>query len=233
MSAYLQYLRGQCQRSYSAQQEMSITTERADDNESVATEHAEFDLNTDAIIVGTYRMHWTQANDLQLGTLRALQVEMAHRTWVPITMEELQAELENIRNDTTPSKKCKKSFSGILEAISRCVAAFQKAGLVTEESEIKQKIIDYAMVILSRIPPWREPLEYAHCIHVFIRNRAQNLALKSITDELFTPNTQRLYCVLRYNREDSQQHDAVITFLEHLHEIIQNEYVGLRSQIIH
>ena len=98
---------------------------------------------------------------------------------------------------------------------------------------IKQKIIDYAMVILSRIPPWREPLEYAHCIHVFIRNRAQNLALKSITDDLFTANTERLYCVLRYNREDSQQHDAVIRFLEHLHEIIQNEYVGLRSQIIH
>ena len=171
MSAYLQYLRGQCQRSYSAQQEMSVATERADDNES-----AEFDLNTDAIIVGTYRMHWTQASDLQLGTLRALQVEMAHRTWVPITMEELQAELENIRNDTTPSKTCKKSFSGILGAISRCVAAFQKAGLVTEESEIKQKIIDYAMVILSRIPPWRELLEYAHFIHVFIRNRARNLA---------------------------------------------------------
>ena len=50
-------------------------------------------------------MHWTQAIDLQLGTLRALQREMAHRHWVPITMEELQAELENIRNDTTPSKK--------------------------------------------------------------------------------------------------------------------------------
>ena len=112
MSAYLQYLRGKCQRSYSAQQEMSITTERADDNESVATEHAEFDLHTDAIIVGTYRMHWTQASDLQLGTLRALQVEMAHRPRIPFTMEELQAEHENIRNDTTPSKKCKKSFSG-------------------------------------------------------------------------------------------------------------------------
>ena len=89
------------------------------------------------------------------------------------------------------------------------------------------------MAILSRIPPWREPLEYAHRIHVFIHNRAQNLALKSITDDLFTANTERLYCVLRYNREDSQQHDAIITFLEYLHESIQNEYVRMRSQIIH
>jgi len=186
-------------------------------------------VNTDAIIIGTYRMHWTQASDLQRGALRALQLEMAIRHSVPVTMEDLQAELENIRNDRTPSKKCKKKFSGILEAISRCVAAFQKARLATEQSNygwtdyaiittLQRKIIDYAMVILSRIPPWREPLQYARCIHVFICNRAQNLALKSITDDLFTSNIEQPDCALRYRIEDSQQHDAVITFLQNLHE---------------
>ena len=95
------------------------------------------------------------------------------------------------------SQKCNKSWSSIVEAISRCVAAFQKARLATEQSEIQWKIIDYAMVLLSRIPPWREPNEYIHAIHEFVLNRAQNLALISINQQFFSPEAPRPYCLLQ------------------------------------
>ena len=212
---------------------MSVATEHADEDASVATEHSAFDLTTDVIIIGTYRLHWTKASDLQLGTLRALQTEFARRHWVPVTIEDLQAEFENTRDQSKTPARLSKSFSGIVEAISRCVAAFQKARLATEQSEIQWKIIDYAMVLLSRIPPWREPHEYIHALREFVLNRAQNLALISINQQFFTPEAPRPYCLLQASTENTQQYAACVTLLANLNETIETERLCLRANMTH
>ena len=216
---------------------MSVATEHADEDASVATEHTDeehsaFDLTTDVIIIGTYRLHWTKASDLQLGTLRALQIEFQARHWVPVTMEDLQAEFENIR-DQRKVAKVQKSFSAIVDAISRCTAAFQKARLATEQSEIQWKIIDYAMVLITRKPPWREPEEYIHAIHEFVVNRAQNLALISIILEFFTSGAARPSCCLQTSTENTEQYAACLTLLAHLKEAIETERLGLRERMTH
>ena len=73
----------------------------------------------------------------------------------------------------------------------------------------------------------------------------QSSTKSGFTDDLFTTNIeqpdsqqtkdwkQHDLFVLRDRIKDSQQHDAVITFLQHLQEIIQNAYVDLEVQLIH
>ena len=92
-----------------------------------------FDVATEIIVIGPCELHWRRAQDLQLGTLRALQQEIQNRFRVPVTLEELRhADDCNLSLETS-----KKICSSTLEAVSRCVAAFQKASDATEHTAPK------------------------------------------------------------------------------------------------
>ena len=72
-----------------------------------------------------------------------------------------------------------KSWSGIIEAISRCIAAFQKATDATEHiqcQDIATKTCDYAIALAHKTPAYCGREALLALVHQFIENRTYNLA---------------------------------------------------------
>ena len=72
-----------------------------------------------------------------------------------------------------------KSWSGTIEAISRCIAAFQKATDATENKEcqdIATKTCDYAIALARKAPAYSGYGDLLALTHEFMKNRTYNLA---------------------------------------------------------
>ena len=72
-----------------------------------------------------------------------------------------------------------KSWSGTIEAISRCIAAFQKATDATEHSacqNIATKTCDYAIALTRKTPAYCGHEDLLALVHQFMQNRTYNLA---------------------------------------------------------
>ena len=86
-----------------------------------------------------------------------------------------------------------RSWSGSVEAIARCVAAFQNATDATEHSqcdEIIAKICSYTNGLAQKTSPYlREHL--LKLLYDYIENRTYDLALKNIIDESLMGTTEQ------------------------------------------
>ena len=166
-----------------------LSTEYAGLDVSVATEHEDielsgaFDVTVQFIVIGPCKLHWSEVTDLQLGTLRLLQQNIQDRFRVPVTLAQLHSQYESKQNSS--ANKPNKSYSGILETISRCVAAFQWAHDATEHFEaqrIASQISDHAMLLTERIAQVSQHCEFLQLLAEFIINRTYNLAFKAVQD---------------------------------------------------
>ena len=142
-----------------------------------------FDAATDVIAVGPCRLrcmkyeHWM---------LCKMQEEIERRFRVPVSLEQLLEKYEHTRCAAGWNQKISgKSWSAIIEAISRCMAAFQKATDATEHSEcqcIATKTCDYAIALARKTPAYSGHEELLALVHQFMQNRVYNIAFIHLLD---------------------------------------------------
>ena len=170
--------------------EHAATEHAADDNTgprgSDATERAAtievmttpaFDAATDDIAVGPCRLRCMKNEH---GMLCKMQEEIERRFRVPVSLKQLLQKYEHTRCDAGWGPTMQgKSWSGTIEAISRCIAAFQKATDATEHiqcQDIATKTCDYAIALARKTLPYCGPEDLLILVHQFMQNRTYNLA---------------------------------------------------------
>ena len=140
-----------------------------------------FNAATEHIRIGPCMFHWTLVAELELGVLCRLHNEVQNQIRMPVSFEQL---LATEYNDARISGR---SWAGCVEAIARCVAAFQKAADATEHSacqEITDKICAYADELARKTSPYLR----SHLMEIlfkFIQNRIYDLAFKKSVDAIF------------------------------------------------
>ena len=128
-------------------------TERAATTEVMTT--PSFDAETCDIAIGPCRL---RCMNYELEIFCKMQDEINRRFRVPVALEQLLRRYNDTQcdagwNPTMPSK----SWSGTIEAISRCIAAFQKATDATEHiqcQDIATKTCDYAIALARKTLPY-------------------------------------------------------------------------------
>ena len=79
------------------------------------------DVATEHICIGSSVLHWSNASDLEMGILAHLDYEIQDPIRMPVSLDTLLA------RDSALPVVGKRSPSACVEAIARCVAAFQRA----------------------------------------------------------------------------------------------------------
>lgn len=154
-------------------------------NISTATEHTEPNINaaTKHIRIGPCILHWSQVSNLELGVLRNLHLEIQDRNRMPVSSERFFASVSQDDRIMTQSR----SWSGTVEAIARCVAAFQNATDATEPlqcNEITGKLCSYASALAQRTSPYLRE-HFLVLLYEYIQNRTYDLALKNMVNRVF------------------------------------------------
>ena len=165
-------------------------TERAATTEVMTT--PSFDADTCYIAIGPCRL---RCMNYELEIFCKMQDEINRRFRVPVSLEQLLRRYNDTQCDAgrNPTKK-RKSWSGTIEAISRCIAAFQKATDATERSaceEIANKTCDYAIDLAHRTPAYCPREEVLPLVHQFMENRTYNLAFTHLLNQLFLSEHER------------------------------------------
>ena len=114
------------------------------------------------------------------GMLCTMHEEIERRFRVPVSLEQLLQKYEHTLCDAgwRPTMQGK-SWSGTIEAISRCIAAFQKATDATEHiqcQDIATKTCDYAIALAWKTPAYCGREDLFALVHQFMQNRTHNLA---------------------------------------------------------
>ena len=186
----------------------SDATERAATIEVMTT--PAFDAATDDIAVGPCRLrcmkneHWV---------LCKMQEEIERRFRVPVSLKQLLEKYEHTRFDAGKSWSANhpsmqgKSWSATIEAISRCIAAFQKATDATEHSEcqcIATKTCDYAIALTRKTPAYCGREDLLALVHQFIQNRTYNLAFIHLLDRacLCEHEDERFWLLVRHSSKE-------------------------------
>ena len=140
-----------------------------------------FDVATNAIAIGPCTLVCMQ-NEYEL--LCKMQQEINVRFRVPVSLEQLLQKYEQERELLYALK----SWTGTIEAISRCIAAFQKATDAAELSDcqdIATKTCDYAIALAHKTPAYGGRGDLLALVHQFMENRAYNLAFKHLLNQAF------------------------------------------------
>ena len=136
-----------------------------------------FDAATDVIAVGPCRLRCMKSEHWMLCKMRE---EIERRFRVPVSLEQLLEKYEHTRCDAGWNRKMQgKSWSHCIWAISRCMAAFQKATDATEHSEcqcIAIKTCDYAIALARKTSAYCGREDLLALVHQFMQNRTYNLA---------------------------------------------------------
>ena len=164
----------------------SDATERAATTE-VMTATA-FDAATCDVAVGPCRVRCMKNEH---GMLCKMQEEIDRRFRVPVSLWQLLQKYEHTRcNADLRSSAIQdgmgKSWSGTIEAISRCIAAFQKATDATEHIEcqdIATKTCDDAIALTHKTPAYCGHGDLLALVHQFMKNRTYNLAFTHLLNQ--------------------------------------------------
>ena len=157
-------------------------TERAATTEVMTT--PAFDAATYDIVVGPCRLRCTKNEH---GILCKMHEEIDRRFRVPVSLGQLLQKYEHTRRDAGWSPTMQgKSWSGTIEAISRCIAAFQKAIDATEHmqcQDIATKTCDYAIALTHKTPANCGHGDLLALVHQFMKNRTYNLAFTHLLNQ--------------------------------------------------
>ena len=170
----------------------SDATERATRDVTLVMTTPSFDAETCDIKIGPCRF---RCMSYEIEILSKMQDEIQRRFRVPVSLEELLRRYNDTqcyagRNPTMQ----RKSWSSIIEAISRCIAAFQKATDATEHSDcedIAKKTCDYAIALVHKTPAYRPREELLPLVHQFMENRTYNLAFAHLLNQVFRGEHER------------------------------------------
>ena len=91
------------------------------------------DAATEHIRIGPFMFHWSQASNLELRVLYKLHHQIQNGIRLPVSADWIER-LSGDPSTCHPLQHCR-SWSGVIEAIARCVAAFQHATDATEHSQ--------------------------------------------------------------------------------------------------
>ena len=155
----------------------SDATERAATTEVMTT--PAFDAATYDIAVGPCRLRCTKSEH---EILCKMHEEIDRRARMPVSLAQLVQVYEYSRRhaDWNPTMQGK-SWSDTIDAISRCIAAFQEATDATEHIEcqyIATKTCDYAIALTHKTPAYSSHHhgDLLALVYQFMKNRAYNLA---------------------------------------------------------
>ena len=141
-----------------------------------------FNAATEHIRIGPCILHWSQVSNLELGVLRNLHLEIQDRSRMPVSFERFLAS-----DCRAGAWRLSRSWSGTVEAIARCVAAFQNATDATQHSqcnEIAAKLCSYATALAQKTSPYLRRTFLA-LVYEYIQNRTYDLALKNMVNRVF------------------------------------------------
>lgn len=159
---------------------------------------------------------------LEMGILSHLDYEIQDRIRMPVSLEAVLA------NDSGLPLVGRRSPSGCVKAIARCVAAFQRATDATEHSqcdEIVAKICSYANAIASKMLPYLRDY-MMELIHQYIQNRTYDLAFKSILDGALLEHHRFWSCV-----SDGRQRNECLNIIEICRNTLNDEGQALRDKL--
>ena len=140
-----------------------------------------FNDATEHIRIGPCIFHWSQASKLKLWVLCNLHHEIQDRIRIPFSLEQLL--VSACQDDEIMMQK--KSWSGCIEAIARCVAAFQHATDATEHSHcdaIVAKLYSYATALAQKTSPYLRQHLLA-LLYEYIKNRTYDSAMKHLLNK--------------------------------------------------
>ena len=165
-------------------------TERAATTEVMTT--TSFDAETCDIAIGPCRL---RCMNYELEILCKMQDEINRRFRVPVSLQQLLEGYKHTERDAgwNPTMQ-RKSWSGTIEAISRCIAAFQKATDATEHSaceDTANKTCDYAIALAHKTPAYCPREDLLALLHQFMENRTYNLAFTHLLNQLFLSEHER------------------------------------------
>ena len=154
-------------------------TERAATTEVMTT--LAFDAETCDIAIGPCRL---RCMNHELEILCKMQDEINRRFRVPVSLPQLLEGYKHTELDAERQRKSwieaqRKSWSGIIEAISRCIAAFQKATDAAAHiqcQDIATETCDYAIALARKTPAYCGQDDVLALLHQFMQNRTYNLA---------------------------------------------------------
>ena len=165
-------------------------TERAATTEVMTT--PSFDAETCDIAIGPCRL---RGMNYELGILCKMQDEIHRRFRVPVSLRQLLQRYKHTQCDAGWNATMqRKSWSGTIEAISRCIAAFQKATDATEHSaceDTANKTCDYAIALAHKTPAYCPREDLLALLHQFMENRTYNLAFTHLLNQLFLSEHER------------------------------------------
>jgi hypothetical protein len=92
------------------------------------------DAATEHIRIGPFMFHWSQASNLELRVLYNLHHQIQNWIRLPVSADWIER-LSGDPSTCHPLQRCR-SWSGVIEAIARCVAAFQHAPDATEHAQL-------------------------------------------------------------------------------------------------
>ena len=159
------------------------------------------DVAIEHICIGSCVLHWSNASQLEMGMLSQLDYEIQDRIRMPVSLKTLLASDPLVAN----IEGRRRSPSGCVEAIARCVAAFQRATDATEHSqcdEIAVKICSYANAIASKKSPYLRDY-IMELIHQYIQNRTYDLAVKNVLDAALLER-HRFWSCVSYGRQRNE-----------------------------
>lgn len=165
-------------------------TERAATTEVMTT--LAFDAETCDIAIGPCRL---RCMNYEREILCKMQDEINRRFRVPVSLPQLLEGYKHTECDAgwNPSMQ-RKSWSGTIEAISRCIAAFQKATDATEHSaceDTANKTRDYAIALAHKTPAYCPREDLLALLYQFMENRTYNLAFTHLLNQVLLSEHER------------------------------------------
>ena len=170
----------------------SDATERATRDVTLVMTTPSFDAETCDIKIGPCRLC---CMSYEIEILVKMQDEIQRRFRVPVSLQQLLQRYQNTTcdagwNPTLPNK----CWTGTIEAISRCIAAFQKAADATEHSacqDTANKTCDYAIALAHKTPAYCPREDLLALLHQFMKNRTYNLAFTHLLNQVFRADHER------------------------------------------
>ena len=184
--------------------------------------------------IGSVKIRHDVSNEPATRVIAKVQHEIHCRLHLYISSDEIiemcdycsdpATEQEGIRGSSS------KSWSGTIEAISRCVAAYQKATNADEISngeDIMNKLKSYVQALLQKcVPNVYLRQHVASVITDYIWNRSCNVALHMLLDDIVTSG--------KCSRTPSQQDlNYTVDLLGHCAGYLKTSYHEILTELLH
>ena len=164
---------------------------------ATATENSELTIAAEqstlascVVSIGSVMIRRIATTDSAIRVMQCLRQEIEYWLSPPISKEEVKDLFGDCENYSQSPNHSRRSWSGILEAISRCVAAYTRATENTDNiacEDIVKKLKAHIHVLVHKCAPQAYPREHAiDIITEYMWNRTCNVAFHRVLDDIIT-----------------------------------------------